>query len=49
MASKLENGPLLLPAVEARIGQKQGFLKIKGPLGSKWEMAKRRGKGGHIL
>jgi hypothetical protein len=26
MASKLENGPLLLPAVEARIGQKQVFF-----------------------
>jgi hypothetical protein len=50
MASKLENGHLLLPAVEARICQKQGFfLKIKGHLGSKMEIVKWRSKGGHIL
>jgi hypothetical protein len=49
MASKLVNVPLLLLSVEAKIGQKQGFLKVKGPLGSKWKMAKRRGKGGHTL
>jgi hypothetical protein len=36
MASKLENGPRLLPAVEARIDQKQVFLKNKGQNG-KWQ------------
>ncbi len=48
-ASKRENGGFLPPAVEAKSGQKQRYLKIKGPFGSKWIMAKWRGKGGHTL
>ncbi len=48
MASKRENGGFLPPAVEAKSGQKQRYLKIKGPLGSKWKMAKMEGQG-HTL